>query len=317
MCMSIHDGTGLCQPDRIKWYPLEEILAAWLDMIRVEKVKAVGYETEYRPWKLLPYSASQLDEAVQTFNKLVGAIEMRMPALETSQVPNTSLFNQDTLVAASIPPGFAFDFLSRIRHPRFRYIAPGLEILNQNTISNQPFFGMMNNIPEHHRDEYTTPPILLFRSSLEYKKPSGPDGRWNHDVFNWPFNASMYTAGLYFHDAYFSNNPHYDQVSLVLPYAIGVNGWARKSDGSLFGEQVSEFDPPRAHDVYSELYQMGHQPFIEQHAVRLVKVLRSWLVMVQNGDWTVGAEGISNGINEWKKADTRGGWKKYFIEPDW
>ena len=51
--------------------------------------------------------------------------------------------------------------------------------------------------------------------------------------------------------------------------------------------------------------------------MRLVKVLQSWLKMVERGDWEVGAEGIKNGMDEWKKADTRNGWKKYFIEPDW
>ena len=318
MCMSIHDGDGLCQPDRIKWYPLEDVLEKWLDMIRVGKVKAVGPDTEYSPWEILPYSPAQLDEAVNVFNSLVLAIETRMPPLpETGETTSTTLFDVNTLESAKIKSGFSFEFLTRARRPSFRFIAPGLEVPTQETLPTQPFFGMEQDVPDRFDANDFTPPVLLFRSSLVYNRPESSEVYNPHDIFGWPFNASTYTSGLYFRSSWAHHNPHQDEVVLVLPYAIGGTGWARKSDWSMFGEQVTEYDDPMPRDVHGELYQMGHQPYIEMHSVRLVKVLQSWLKMVERGDWEVGAEGIKNGMDEWKKADTRNGWKKYFIEPDW
>ena len=317
MCMSIHDGDGLCQPDRIKWYPLEVVLEKWLDMIRIGKVKAVGRDTEYSPWELLAYSPAQLRETVNVYNALIEAIESRMPSLpSTDETSSPSLFTKENLWAAKIYSGFAHDFLRETRRPRFRFIAPGLEVPTLDSIANQPFSRPVD-LPERLRDHDFKPPIVLFRSSATYKRPYSAEQYHHNDVFGWPFNASTYPAGLYFRSPPSYGDIHEDAVSLVLPYGIGEIGWARKSDGSMFGEQVTEYDDPKAYNKHEELYQMGHQPFIERHHVRLVKVLESWLAMVERGDWEVGEEGIKNGIKEWKKADTRGGWKKYFIEPDW
>lgn len=317
MCMSIHQGDGLCQPDRIKWHPLEVVLEKWLDMIRIGKVKAVGRHAEYRPWDLVPYSPAQLRETVDVYNALVEAIESRMPSLPpTDGTSSPTPFTQATPSTANIYPSFANHFLRETRPARFRFIAPGLEVPTPDSIANQPF-SHPTDLPERLRNDEFKPPILLFRSSSTYERPYSADPYHHNDVFGWPFNASTYPAGLYFHSPSVFFPTHEDVVSLVLPYAIGAVGWARKSDGSMFGEQVTEYDDPKAYDKYDELYQTGHQPFVESHHVRLVKVLRSWLGMVERGDWEVGEEGVRNGIEEWKNADTRGGWEKYFIEPDW
>ncbi|KAJ4353614.1 uncharacterized protein N0V89_005344 [Didymosphaeria variabile] len=317
MSMSIHDSDGLCDSGRVKWHPLEDILAAWLDMIRTGKVKAVGPDTEYRPWELVPYTDYQVNEAVEVFDKLVAAIEAAMPAKEPKESnASASLMNKEALDTAHIPPGFAYDFLTRARRPSFRFIAPGLSLPTASTIADQPFFGVLDTVPEDHRHWFRSSPLLLFRSSLMYNRPSPHPNIYAYDVFGYPFNLPTYPAGLYFHASDQGNNQHSDAVSLVLPFAIGGNGWARKGDGTLFGENVHD-ELAKSKDEYDELYQTGRQPFIKSHPVRLVQVLRSWVAMVERGDWKVGADGVSNGMNEWKKADSRGGWEKYFITPEW
>ncbi|KAJ4287826.1 hypothetical protein N0V90_012530 [Kalmusia sp. IMI 367209] len=316
MCMSIWDGDGLCKPDRIRWYPLEDVLAAWLDMIKIGKIKAAGPDAEFRPWELVPYTESQVDEAVDVFNKLLYAIESRIPDhISTHKSATTSLIDHEILDAAQIPQGFAYSFLLRARRPSFQFIAPGLALPTPSTIIPQPFFGIMETAPEQHSEMFRIPPLLLFRSSLDFTRPPSNNNP-SEDIFGYPFNLSTYPAGLYFHSNSISRNEHADQVSLVLPYGIGSNGWARKSDGTLFGENINE-ELPHAKNMHTELYQTGHNPFIEMHAVRLVKVLRSWIGMVERGDWKVGERGVVSGIGEWKRADTRGGWEKYAIAADW
>ncbi|KAL1608035.1 hypothetical protein SLS60_002974 [Paraconiothyrium brasiliense] len=317
MSMSIHNSDELCDSGRIKWYPLEDILAAWLDMIRTGKVKAVGPDTEFRPWELAPYTDHQVNEAVEVFDKLVAAIKAAMPAQEPKERNvSDSLIDKKTLDAAHIPAGFAYDFLTRARRPSFRFIAPGLSLQTPSTIADQPFFGVLESVREDHREWFDSPPFLLFRSSLMYNRPSPHPNIYPEDVFGYPFSLETYPAGLYLHEVDQGNNQHSDAVSLVLPYAIGGKGWARKGDGTLFGENVHD-ELANSKNQHDELYQTGRQPFIKSHPVRLVQVLKSWVAMVERGDWKVGADGVSSGMNEWKKADTRSGWEKYFISPEW
>lgn len=318
--MSIHDSNGLCEPSRIKWHPLEDVLAAWLDMLRTGKVKAVGSDTEYAPWYLMPYTDYQVIEAVGAFNKLVEAVEERMPG-RPSSLRNQSnvLLDRKTLEAAQIPSGFAYDFLTSARRPNFRFIAPGLTLPTPSLIPDQPFFGVLDTIPAQHREWFRSPPVLLFRSTLMYERPSSHPYNEHtriNDVFGYPFNLSKFPAGLYFNPYSEGQLEHDDSTTVILPFSIGSNGWARKSDGTLFGENVME-ESPKPKASFSEIYQAGHNPFIARHPVRLVHVLKSWAAMVERGDWKVGAEGVANGINEWKNADTRGGWEKYTIPPEW
>jgi hypothetical protein len=327
MCYSLDDSDGL-NNGRIKWHPLETVLGAWIDMVRTGKIVAEApgqciYGEHFHkndPWVLLPYTAGQVNEAAGLFDSLVNAIEIRMPnKLPSSQSGKSPLFNHDELIAAKLPPGFAYDLLRKVRRPCFRFIAPGLEVPNRGTIAMQPFFGMMEQLPEQYRDNETSSPILLFRSSQLYTRPPRkPTARWDSDsILGYPFNERNYPAGLYFHSCDPSDsNAHDDGVSLILPYGIGANRWARKSDGTFLGEDVDR-PVPNARNVHAELYQTGHQPFIEMHPVRLVKVLGSWLSMVENGHWQIGPDGVLNGIDTWQMADTENDWEKYWIPPDW
>lgn len=66
-------------------------------------------------------------------------------------------------------------------------------------------------------------------------------------------------------------------------------------------------------DTFADVYQPGHQPFTEMHAVRLISILQNWLEMVQSGDWEVDADGVKGGLDEWRKADTEDSWENFVI----
>lgn len=312
MCMSIHD-TGIILNGRMPWYPLETVLEAWLDMIHKGKVRAVGTETEYCPWEIVSYSQTILDETVETFNKLVEAIESRLPE-HTTNTEDTTTGLADDSTLEEFPQGFALDFMQRVRRPRFRFIAPGLEIPSSSSILDQPFSPLLG---APGTDGFSQiPPMLLFRSTTHYH--DAPPTAKDILPFGWLYSQlTRFPAGLYLQAGNRgSSNPFDDECVLVLPYGIGANGYARTSDGALFGEN-SEAAEADSRDMAMELYQPGHQPFTEIHGVRLDSVLRSWLGMVERGDWKVDGGGVVSGMEEWRKADTGSEWEKYVVPVSW
>ena len=44
--------------------------------------------------------------------------------------------------------------------------------------------------------------------------------------------------------------------------------------------------------MQDELYQAGHQPFTEMHAVRSMYRLQSWIALVERGGGRIGTEGM-------------------------
>lgn len=77
-----------------------------------------------------------------------------------------------------------------------------------------------------------------------------------------------------------------DGCRLVLPFALSNNMCARTSDGAWMREKVHSHGDTSADDIEpksTELYQLGHNRFIELHDVRLKHVLRRWVEMVEEG----------------------------------
>ncbi|RFU27595.1 hypothetical protein B7463_g8736, partial [Scytalidium lignicola] len=254
--------------------------------------------------------ALQLQETIDVYNQLVDAIIAAMPENAVSQLSTERpLLDDATLDAAHVPFGFAREFLSKAKSTPFRYIAPGLSLPTAETFASQPFADVPPDpLPEEDEESQVINPILLFRSAElysappDYKEPSGSDL-----PFGWPYNeVSSYAAGLYLNGADRGDgNVFEDEAKLVLPFPIGASGYARKSDGSRIRE-----DHGRGEGL---LYQPGYQPFVEGHGVRLVGILRSWIGMVERGDWKVGLEGVLGDIKVFKEADTEDGWENFLV----
>ncbi|GFP59295.1 hypothetical protein TASIC1_0012029800 [Trichoderma asperellum] len=310
--ISIHD-TSVTMNGRQIWLPLELILEGFLDMIDQGKALAVdsSYDEEQEridPWIMPSYTACDLDETLEAFGRLKRAIETRMPGAPGSEPRRL----RDAVEPSTLSPSsFAGRFLQRTQEIRFDYIAPGLRIARQ-----QPFSSV--NVDQSH-----IRPVLLFESSQEAHQDTERTP-WGAEVVISPFSPSFrdisnYPAGVYLtetdpHGAH----PFEDGCKLILPYAIGENGWARTSDGALFGENRYAQGPtanpvPRSTD----LYQLGFNHFIEIHDVQLKHVLSHWADMVEQGKWAVDADGVAGGIEKWREADTEDHWQDYQLPMSW
>jgi hypothetical protein len=334
---------------RQKWYPLDVVLSAWLDMIKLGKVQAVpeGYHSpngKYDPWIMVPYSQQQLEATVQSFNSLVDAIESRMPAQSVSSrlpdLPQTlltevqsapPLLSPQVLDAVCIPPGFAYSFLSKARLPSFRHIAPGLSLPTRATLISQPL-AAVHPEPESWEEQdplnpMRLPPILLFSSSKNYEtwadsRGNPIDDRFVHRPFSWPYSeVGSYPAGLYLTPV----NRHYDvefedAVTFVLPFPIGGFGYIRTADGARFGEnrETKGLDGQvLGKDTFADLFQIGYNPFGEMHSVQLYKVLDVWRQLVESGEWKIDKDGVHGTMDVWRQADRGNKWKKYVVPVGW
>jgi len=296
------------------WYPLETVLSNWIFTLRKGKITAgpdgVKLKNEkYGPWMYHSYSCQQVEDTVAAFNRLVVAIESRIPAARRRCPTSTPILSHKTLDEASVPnPSFARSFLASIRLPSFKFIAPGLHVLTPERFVENQLFTTIHD----EDDPLAIPPVLLFCATLTFRLAR--DERLEQQNLFGPMYTSALQgkdipAGIYT-DAISRGQPDTAEEGfrLVLPYPIGENGFARQSDGSLIGD-----------DKWKDLYQHGCKPFGGDwsRAQRLERLFDNWRKMVENGLWEVDDDGVTGGIKKFKEADTEAHWKDYWIEPDW
>ncbi|KAF2852010.1 hypothetical protein T440DRAFT_527543 [Plenodomus tracheiphilus IPT5] len=246
------------------WHPLDVVLEFWLDQIHQGKIDAVPkdggkygleYERMHRfdPWVFVPYSDSLLERNLRIFGRLVDAIESRMPLNNAFKAEEVSygIIEESILQSINLPQGFAYEFIRCARRPRFSVIAPGLEIPTPATFSEQ------SSILKEDQDN-RQPPIHLFRSKYDFVDTL--ELGVEH-VFGWPYRKlSDFPAGLYLLPT--SNSRSEDECCLVLPFAVGYNGYARKTDGSPFETSGTQ---GTTSDSIIDVYCPGYQPFEEMH----------------------------------------------------
>ncbi|KAK6844433.1 hypothetical protein PG995_014543 [Apiospora arundinis] len=321
---------------RQKWYPLEVVLSQWLDMIEMGKVQTVAEGVSTRsgrhdPWIEVGYSKRQLEETLKVWEQLLQAIETRIPGHEPSKTSDTLI--DDSMVYledAGLFPGFVPEFLTKARRPAFRHIAPGIQLPDVDSITrHQPFRYVELEFPYKHSEYPGSPkvqfPVLLFASSegLTYNAPAVTNYySFDRPPFERPWaQVRSYPAGLYFTMTDQGAPGFEDGVKLVLPFGIGGRGWARTADGAKFGELTEDGIRTDAEidgkDKFDSLFQLGYNPFVGAHEVRLVQVLRAWVKLVESGHWKVGPDGVLGGMEKWRDADTRWHWKKYVVPMSW
>ncbi|CAO2656576.1 Nn.00g053790.m01.CDS01 [Neocucurbitaria sp. VM-36] len=294
------------------WYPLETGLEFWLGQVRkgriatLPEVKNRNYGNDrFDPWEFVPYNDVMLEENIDAFNHLAEAIEARMPStVNTTEAEEVvhGLVDESVLQTINLPQRFAYEFLRRTRRPRFQIIAPGLEVLTTPTFPDQPFSCYLSSSIS------SLPPILLFRSKSNYTDETTTNVRTSEPIaqlFPQFSRITTYPAGLYLRPT--STTKVEDECLFILPFGIGANGYARKSDGSKFGRKKN------GEDSHVDLYRPGYQPFEEQHEQSLVDVLESWRGMVERGDWPIDENGVAGGMDVWKEADSKEGWEGYVV----
>ncbi|KAI0827519.1 hypothetical protein F5Y06DRAFT_283645 [Hypoxylon sp. FL0890] len=302
------------------WHPLGAVLENWLHMIEIGKITASQNETcneKYGPWTWHPYSATQVDSTVAAFERLTTAIEDRMSPNRLLDISSGPLLSDTNLDAASVPQEcFIRQFLTRARRPRFKTIAPGLEVpLDPDVFLANQKFTVMNA-----RSEYgdLIPPVLIFasteRRTVNFDSPSryvsiNPFCRIFADLV--PRGDESTPAGLYSEsvERWTVDNSE-DGFRLVLPFRFRTNNeedGARKSDGWPVGK----------HSV-ADLFQHGFKPFGGEwwRAQRLERLFDKWRELIESGVWGVGHDGVQGSIDTFRDAAT-GRWSDYWIEPTW
>jgi len=319
---SVHSST-VTTNGRQRWLPLELILEAFLDMIDHGKTVAVGddhdgEQEQAGPWIMPSFTEEDVRDSLEAFARLVQAVEARMPQppSQSQDVAHGLLgWSESDDSSPTIAAGFAHRFLSQARRPRnFRFIAPGLCLA-----THQPFAA----VP---RPPDTLRPVLLFEAPGRRAHQDTARTPWGEDVPISPFrgdlgSASECPAGLYLTETKpHGPHPFENGCKLLLPYPIGGNRLAVKSDGSLIGEQVehhgsleSTENAPRS----GELFQQGYNHFIDAHDVQLQHILWRWVELVEAGQWEVNADGVVGGIEKWQEADVEGHWEDYVLPMRW
>jgi hypothetical protein len=287
------------------WQPLETILSAWIDMIHVKKIQAMPKGTTadneiYHPWVSVWFSDAQLEDTINAFNGLVKAIESGVNAPSSLGNHQGQIIEDYVLDNTNIPRDcFARAFLSKARRPNFTFVAPGISLPDPDT------FGSDNVIPiitdEFHTK--TVPPIRILdaKGHLSSADTAAPP-------FDLPYNKIRHVpCGLHIPNAdLMSDTVEEASARLVLPFRLGNNNYAWKSDTSRFYNAV-------------DLYQPGFNAFSGDWltCVRLIRVFDSWRHNVESGEWQVGPDGVIDDINKFKDADTEQRWERYYLAPDW
>lgn len=305
------------------WYPLETILTHWIQLAHMGKVAVAlndgdcsETEAQVGSWVWRSYCPMQVDDTVDAIDRYTAAIEARMPP--SSLLPlsrETPLFTNADLDAASVPEEcFIRSVLTRIKTPRFKAIAPGLEVPHDTAafIESQKFTG----VPRNHESGQNIPPVLLFPSA-DKNRTLGFNQQLRYLFFGRkdtiPFtNEDQILTGLYSESVCRANlNVEEAGFRLVLPFVLRSetgtqHARARLSDGSELKQ-----------GSFTELFQQGtYQPFGGEHrAQRLERLMERWTELVEEGVWAVGDEGVEGVIDQFRDANES--WEDYWISPWW
>ncbi|CAG5141850.1 uncharacterized protein ALTATR162_LOCUS1027 [Alternaria atra] len=203
-----------------------------------------------------------LRQNLDIWDKLVDAIEICMPAASAPTKASDlihSLLDDNVYNTIDPPHRFAYNFLFCTRRSHSKNVTSDLRVITSSVFSSQPYRSYMP------KDENRVPPILLFRSELDFFE----DETWssqNRDArplnFFGYYDIKIYPSGLYLLPT--DHGSLEDQISLILPFAIGRKGCARRSDGLKFSD-----------DKFTELYSLGRRYLEGFRAQSLAAVLES------------------------------------------
>lgn len=297
MNFSIEDF-GIHRDDQLQegWLKLETVLSIYIDMIERGKVVALSQQTIqelneaplvdpatgacrlrqiFKPWAMLPYSPSELEETLSTWDLLVAEISKRIPGhVEDEQgTSQYGLVDAAHLDAAEVPPGFAREFLSRARRPNFAFIAPGIRLSTAEEFVAQPYRKVVG--PDFGPDFRW--PIRLFMmehaSQFSAAKTDWPDS----------LQLSRMPCGLFLNFCSTQRPcPFEDDTLVVFPF----DKLACYPDDSSPGVWKME-----------KTYVYGMQ-----HGTQLLAIIENMYLCVGRGRWQVNEHGVAGGISWFEEA---------------
>ncbi|RAK98438.1 uncharacterized protein BO80DRAFT_467100, partial [Aspergillus ibericus CBS 121593] len=294
--------------------PLENIYTAYLQMIAEDKVEICRAPdgqwpkelynqavAPIGPWRYHAYTSADVHKAAHAFQRLVQDITTRLPPRSpSSPAPSTPLPWSDPAVrldAHILPDSFADAFCAATTatHPLpFRYIAPGIRLPTVAEFLAQPFHDPQHKDPRALALPHERPirPTLLFLAESDDSTPTAPtltipnpDTCLNSHPSLTPSkgNPPPRPAGLYLtaDNRLFQGSEN--GCRLLLPFSIGRNGWARRSDGSRMGDDLYDENDPA--DENFDLYQCFVNGVGPYRDVEVHRVLENWGERVRRGEW--------------------------------
>ncbi|PWY76044.1 hypothetical protein BO94DRAFT_577848 [Aspergillus sclerotioniger CBS 115572] len=317
--------------------PLEDIYTAYLQMIVESKVQRVPRQLPFvdlddnrvGPWNLCAYTQADVCKAAEAFQSFLNEIKGRLPASTTENRMRQPLpwSHSSVRTEASIAPNSFVDAFCRATtagtntNPGIKYIAPGIRLPTAEEFpAIQPF-----RESSFADDESACPilPTLLFIAEGEEGEVAltVPDpGIKLNSLVRRKFSsggAQPRPAGLYLSGDDRAHTPFENGCHLLLPFGVGRNRWARRSDNTYMGKGWDrEYDIQTA-DQNSELYQSVFNGMVPHRHVLLHIVLSHWAEQVKTGRWRVGETGVMREIGVWREADTEQGWKMYWVPSTW
>ncbi|KAK2593683.1 hypothetical protein QQS21_008626 [Conoideocrella luteorostrata] len=301
------------------WVPLESLLSHWINLVRRGKV-SLGEprweaESVQGVWRIEAFGDAQVASTVAAFDRLATAIEQRMDLCALLPVDGDKhLLSDADLDAAGAPAScFARSFLTQVRTPRFKHLAPGIEVPHDASAfaARQAFTQLQLQRDDEDDDRPIVPPILMF-ASCDSRTVSfdGADEYENRNPFPQELHVAPVDhsapAGLYSEAVKLGSlDMAGESFRLLLPFAlVGGDGGARLSDGSPVNE-----------GSISDLFQHGRFPLGGlQMAQRLERLFDAWIALVERGVWRVGPTGVEGSMDVFRDADTA--WHDYWIPLD-
>lgn len=241
------------------------------------------------PWTIVPWTSQDLEGSLRLWDGIVERIE-RLIGLDPPG-ERQALLDSEALNSLPLPEGFATQFLSRTRRPRFTYFAPGLRVATEQEILHQPF-----TYHEEDSDAEEEPskvsPLLLLRADVS---TSAAGLFWLRAFEPLIPRSAQCPCGLYLTPCDRTYRyPQENGCSLVLPRTYS-SGWARKAD---LGPVES----------YDDLLQTGINLFNDLHPIPFSAFLENVDFQIEQGRWSVDGEGVAGGLKKWCEADTEEKW---------
>lgn len=274
------------------WQPLEFVLGKWWEMIKTGKYaidaspESLETDPEYGAigWTMMPYVASDVDEAVDAWDRYVNAIVRRLPEDVSKTLPATitrGWVDEAELEKLEVK-GFVRDFLTRARRPPsgISNVAPGLQILDDETLKG---FGRIL-LQRKEEFEWVDPADMTFPLCLSSHR--FPESALSAALEGLDFLRKQFLyddrAGLYIRPS--SDALYSDSVAMITPYENP------DYTGDIFELRRRVF----------EYQKQGVCPYQPPHDIRLVSVLKKWIQLLEDGGWTVGKDGVEGLIDDWE-----------------
>jgi hypothetical protein len=258
-------------PASEKWVSLETVLQVQLDKWESGKFY---WDAGTQSLAIKRWIERDITDALSAWDRLLSTIEAKMPQgthtrLEPLDVESMSSFRISR---------FARDFLSRAPRPAFRHVAPGISAFSPETLSkiysSEPLdsFRRTFNLGDLDEEDWAS---LLLPASSTVPRDVSQNSDFDIKSFDEDWGYSKFTvnrqAGLYTEPDCIDS----DVVRLItksgLPTACQFN---------------------------------GRCPWGPSRSPRLSEVLLHWASLVENGTWTVDANGVAND-NGWFDANLR------------